>query len=804
MQISKMFLNRFVDIKNITDEDLENNLSCRGGLEVEVMVNFVPQVPYTIGKILTVEKHPHADKLNICLVQTEKQTLQIVCGAPNVKENAYVIVAHIGIIMPNGMKIEPREVKGVRSEGMLCSLQEIGIEEKFVPDVFKKGIYLFDEANDTHIGKKALDVLGFSDTLIDLSITPNRSDCLSYHGIAHEVSALFHREVDIKKFDAPRKKGTFKLSDFVNHLEIDDGTVKSYLLAGFKNLKVRTSPQWLQTVLIASGIRPINNIVDITNYIMLLFGTPIHAFDANKLNKKSMHVRFALPGETIVTLDNQERKLNGDDILIASSGVPVALAGIMGGANTEISSETENLIVELAVFPEKNIRNTSQRLNLRTDASQRFEKGVDARLLEKALNMLQNLLATYADAEVSEDIYEKHFETVINPIITFSHKELEQKIGTILSRQEVTKILESLSFFVVQQSDEKYAVQAPTWRLDIKIFEDVVEEIVRLYGYDKLPNAMPIDVCTPVVLSKKQKQLEKIHGQLQAQGLQEILTYTLKSSDEAERGSYQNKLLPFTILHPLNKERETLKTTNYSSMIETLMYHKNRAFLGGAFYEITDLYGKDMNKQILSIGAYGILFQQSLYQTKMDVDVFVMKGWIEYILSNVSSHKLEYIPSKNDLLHPGKSADIYIEDQYLGSFGNIHPLAARKLGVSDDLYLAELEMDVLLSYVSLVDNLMVHEISKFPNVERDLSFIINKKHKLATLVNVIWQAADIYCQNVEIIDIYDLGNEEETHSVTIRLSFNNSKETLASQTVDMAIEKILGNVKNELGGYLRE
>ncbi|MGL5042797.1 MAG: phenylalanine--tRNA ligase subunit beta [Culicoidibacterales bacterium] len=803
MLISRKILDVLAGIEGVTNEDLDHQLSCYGGLEVEGITPVIPPNNYVVGEVISAEKHPDADKLQVCNVLIGPQTLQIVCGAPNVAPGKFVIVAVVGTILPGGMEIQSRDVRGITSTGMLCSLQEIGLEEKFVDSRYKEGIYLFEDGA-VEAGMCAITALGWEKDVFDLSITPNRADCLSYRGVANEVAALFNNKTDNSLFNRPIIKGTFEGREVISEIAIDCQEVHSYTIRIFKDLKIMPAPLWMQSFLIATGVRPINNVVDITNYVMLFLGLPLHAFDANKLADDKMVVRFAKPSEQIITLDGKKRELSAEDIVIATRTTPIAIAGIMGGASTQVDDQTTSIILEAAIFNASHIRKTATRCNLRSDASARFEKGVDLLLPEMALNMATELLIKYASATASmQTMIAK--EVVYEPkTIMFTHDQLVNKIGVDLTTDEVVTILGRLNF-TINQAGENYEVIGPSYRIDLHIFEDVAEEVARLYGFDNIPNKLPLDVGRPVFVTAKRVIVDKMHQKLQGQGLQEILSYTLASKTRATLGTYKNKLEPLEILYPLNNERTTLKVTTYQSIIDVLQYHRNRFFSGSRFYEITDLYGALQSKTVLAFGAYGVIEDLPLHDVKITVDYFSLKGIVEQITADVAT-MISYQKTEHPLFHPNLAADVYFGSCYLGTFGKIHPIRAKALDVSEDFYLGEVSLaEIITSLTETNKHKTAYEqISKLPTIERDLAFVIERSIPAQTLVTSITEVAGPDCQEVIIFDVYEGKNIEQTEkSISIKFRFNNRNKTLTNEAVDKMVMEILVHVRQTCGAIVR-
>ena len=806
MLVSRKDLEKLVDLSDVSTEELCELYNNYGGLEVEEVTHIVPQNNYIVGKILAFAPHPAADKLNVCQVDLGHEVVEIVCGAPNVATDKYVLVATTGTTMPNGMTIEQREIRGVTSNGMLCSLQEIGLEEKYVDNRYKAGIFFFDDY-DVTVGDDALAALGFDTDVIDVSITPDRADCLSYRGLAYETAALAKKAVAPETFTFTQPAGTFSIHEYVSSLEVTTEKVLDYHLIAFRNITIKPSPAWMQRFLIANGVRPISNVVDITNYVMLLLGLPLHAFDGAKLPENKVIVRQAHANETITTLDDKERKLTEEDIVITTGAVSIALAGVMGGANTEIDEHTNVVVLEAAIFNPTSVRKTAVKFDLRSDASQRFEKGVDPTLPKLALALTSQLMIDYADAEVSEDTVSMDFVAQENPRISCEYQKIAQRIGIPLSSDDINAVLARLNFTVEQVDTIKMLVTAPTWRRDIAIFEDIVEEVARVYGFEHLPNNLPIDMARPVYKTDKMHYLDYVHSQLQGLGLQETLTYTLGTTAQATLGQYQSTLEPVSILYPLSADRETLRTTTYYSMLEVLEYHANRSFDHGAFYEMTNVYGVGTYHQVLGFAGFGNIENQKLYDLELAVDFYLLKAWFEATLQYIPKESLRYERTQNPIFHPGIAADVYLEGTFLGTFGKINPQTAKAFDFHSEFYVGEINIDTLFELEMQYKNKTERYIpvSKFPSIARDIAFIMDETMPLQALTTTIYESLGTVCKDVNVFDIY-VGSHIEAgkKSVALTITFSDAEKTLTNEYVSGLVEDLLAEVEADLAITVRK
>jgi len=812
MLVSRNALAKLVDLTDVSNEQLTTLFNNYGGLEVEEVYPAVLPNNYVIGHIKDVQKHPDADTLNVTQVDVGTEILEIVCGAPNVAAGQYVIVARVGTTMPNGMEIAARAVRGVVSNGMICSLAEIGVDSKYLSDEDKAGIYVFDQTVDVKVGADALTALDLKTEIFDLSITPNRADCLNYRGLAYEVAALTEHRLASDAFSYTMPEGNFSIKEYVHELQVPSEHVQAYNLIAYKNVVIKRAPQWMQSFLIAHDVRPINNVVDITNYVMLLLGLPLHAFDAAKLPAQEIIVRQAQDEETLVTLDDKMRVLSRDDVVISTGTDAVALAGVMGGATTEVDNNTTSIVLEAAIFDASSVRKTSLKFDLRSEASIRMEKMLDPSLPQLALALVSALMVQYAGADVSSDVLSFTKDEQTKPIvIAANYARLASHIGTLITPAEIDAILDRLSFTYTKTTDT-VAITPPTWRPDIRIFEDVVEEVARLYGLENIPNVLPIDVARPVFRTDKALFFETVHKNLQALGLQETITYTLESRAQATLGAYETNLTPINILYPLNNDRETLRTTTYYSMLETLQYHYNHSFASAAFYEITDVYGRANERnesyRVLAFGGYGMIEDQALYGLKTPIDFSLLKTWFERLLPNTLSRTMTYRNTSNTLFHPGLAADIYYGETYLGTFGNIHPQMAKNLDVHTKSYIGEIRIDTVYEFVESMertDATVYTPVSKFPSMNRDLTLVAPRALQANELVTCAWKYAGEYAQNVQILDVYTGEHIDEAHkSLTLNLVFNSRTSTLTNEIINDQIDAILKGLATELDVSLRK
>ena len=789
MRVKLEWLNELVDIEGLSIEEIVEKLSLYS-TEVETVEKLVNATNLVIGYVKECVKHENSDHLSVCKVDVGSEVLQIICGAPNVKAGQHVIVALNGAVLPNGLKIKKTKIRGVESNGMICSLLELGIEKKYVNEENQSGIYVFKD--EVKVGSDALKALNLDDYIIELGLTPNRGDLLSMLGVAIEVSAVFNRQLKPLAFSIPKEESLGKLS-------VISETDKSLVYFGkvFKNVEIKRSPTWLISRLIAFGIRPINSVVDVTNYILALFGQPLHAFDYNKLGEKIL-VRNAHKDEEILTLDNVKRKLREDDIVITNGVKPVAIAGVMGGKDTEVDENTTSIVLEAAVFDSKSVRNTSQRLGLRSDSSIRFEKGVDLNRTRFALNYASYLLQEIAGAKVGETVVDK--EVSLPPRrIKITEKDIESKLGIFINKETIKVLLERLKFAVTDNLE----VIIPTRRNDILIKEDVIEEIGRLYGYHHLPINLP-KTDSIGGLNHIQEVRRTIKSTLLGLGLNENITYSLVSAENNEGFTliHEENSKNIELLMPLSQERNVLRKSIIPSLIESAKYaynrkHKNIAIyeLGRVYYNL-DNYNEEEHLGLLLSNE----FSSSLNHSEK-VDFFFIKGILEELFNKLNMEvKFKPLSKLVDELHPKRSAEIYLNDDYIGYLGALHPKYADLHGL-DDVYVSEIKLAKVYEYRQ--PEFKFEQISKVPYVERDIAIVLKKNVLAGDVIDVIKSIKKTNLVDLNIFDVYtgDKVSEDEK-SIAISLVFS-SDETLTEDVINSKVERILKELKTQFNATLR-
>lgn len=790
MIIQLKWLNELVDLTGLSLKEISDKLSLYS-TEVEKTAALINATNIVVGHVQSKEAHPNSDHLSVLMVDVgQNEVLQIVCGAPNVEANQYVIVALVGAKLPGDFIIKQSKIRGVDSYGMVCSLQELGIEKKYIDEEFTNGIYYFNEPKPVGMdGAVALELDG--DT-IEIDVMPNRGDLLSMLGVAYEISALFNRPLKALKLP------TYEIAKGDNfEVYRDNDLCSSYYAQVIRNIKIKPSPLWLKSRLIAFGIRPINNVVDITNYILALFGQPLHAFDYDLLGKKIV-VRNAYENESFITLDRIKRNLITSDLVITDGLNPIALAGVMGGLATEVNANTKNILLEAAVFDPLTIRKTSTRLGLRSESSLRYERGVSLNRTEEALSYATQLLVDLAEASVAGVAVHSGVKTIADKTIEVPTKKINNVLGLTLDEKIIAEILRRLNF-KYQLTEQGFKISVPNRRNDLLIPEDIIEEIARLYGYNNIPATLPWDnQCG--YLQPKQINRRKIKNTLAILGLNEILTYSLVAKNS---NSDQEEL---KLLMPLSEERSILRASLIPSILEVIKYNYSRKNTSLAFFEMSKVYLKQggviFEKEYLS-GALSNTFTHTYWQRKSEkVDFFLVKGLLKQLFSelNLEVKFLPY-PKELKLLHPKRSAKLILNNEEIGCLGQLHPQYAQENSL-DEIYLFEINLEKIINNNNSF--VVFKPLSKLPAVQRDLAFLCNINILASEIVDAIYKTDKQLISNVEIFDLYQGENiSEEEKSIAVNIIFS-SDEPLNDEIINKKIEKIIKDLNFRFKARLRD
>lgn len=753
-----------------------------------------------VGKILEIKKHPDADKLVVTKVDVGNEIIQIVTGADNINENDIVPIAKDGSELPGGVKIKKGQLRGIDSCGMMCSVGELGLELSDYPEQIEHGIMILDKSLEKELGKDIVEILNLKEDIIDFEITPNRPDCLSIEGLGRETAVSLDKE-----FKNPRKNiDELKIED---KKELEGLTVNitapdlcyRYIARIVKNVKIGSSPEWMKRRLKACGVRSINNIVDITNYVMLEMGQPMHAFDINSIEGKHITVRRAKNGEIITTLDEQERKLDENDLVISDEKKAVAIAGVMGGLNSEIEQDTKTVVFESAVFNGGSVRKTAKKVGLRTESSSRFEKGLSAENALRAINRAVELVELIGAGEVVDgkiDVYPT--KQKINKI-PLEVERINNLLGIKLSKQEMIDILKKLEIKV-----ENNMAIAPYFRMDLEFVADIAEEILRFYGYDKLETTLVNADTTIGIRNKEQKIQKKIREVLVNNGLSEIYTYGFVSEKDLEKSNIQEELKKYaiTIQNPLSDDYKLMRPTTVPSMMQILANNANKKNQNVKLFDISRNY-KNVNNEvqngevplqedILTIGMYG-----------EDVDFYTLKGLIENVLETISVNRYDIEKeTENNSYHPGRCANLKVGIDTISTIGEVHPEVLMNYDIEKRAYLAEVNITKLVKYAR--ENKKYVEVPKFPAVERDIAVIVDETVEVGQIEKIITKKGKKQLESAKLFDIYrDDKIGENKKSVAYSLIFRDKNKTLSDDEINVSMENIIAELKKEIGAELR-
>jgi phenylalanyl-tRNA synthetase beta chain len=803
MFVSYKWLQDYVDLTGETAQDLAEKIT-KSGIEVEgveVLNEGIKGV--VIGYILEREQHPNADKLSKCLVDIGlEQPVQIICGAKNVAQGQKVAVATVGAVLPGNFKIKRAKLRGEESNGMICSLTELGMEGKIIPKEYSEGIFVFPA--DAPVGEDAIALLNRDDQVLELGLTPNRSDCLSMIGVAYEVAAILNR--DVKLPEIALEPINEKASDYIKIIVEAKEDNPLYVAKVIKNVKIGPSPLWMQTRLMSAGIRPHNNVVDITNYILLEYGQPLHAFDYDRLGSKEIVVRRANEGETIQTLDDAKRALTTDHLVITNGQEPVAIAGVMGGANSEVISDTTTVLLEAAYFNGGTVRKASKDHGLRSEASARFEKGVDPNRVRPAGERAAYLMAKYANGEVLEGTSELDNLTVEPAVIAITLEKINRVLGTNLSIGEVKAIFDRLQFEVSMDQD-MITVTAPTRRGDIKIEEDLLEEVARLYGYDEIPKTLPIGSTTPGKLNNYQQKRRIVRHYLEGAGLYQAVTYSLTSEDKVSQYAIE-KRDAIRLAMPMSEDRSMLRLSILPQLLEVLKYNSARQNDSLAVYETGAVFlsnGNDAQpdeQEHLAGAITGLWHSHSWQGEKKHVDFYVLKGILEGLFAKLGlSENVTYVQAQFDGMHPGRTAEIHLGGEKIGFVGQVHPSVQKELDLKDT-YVFELSLKAVLE--AGTDPTRYVAIPRFPSISRDIALVVDKETAAGALKDIILTAGESLLKDVYVFDLYEGEHMEEgKKSLAFSLKYMDPERTLTDEEVTKVHGKVLLALQEKSGAVLR-
>ncbi len=783
MRLSLNFVKDYVDIdENIDVKELAEKMTAVGN-EYDEATSLVNATNLVVGEVLTCQMHPDSDHLHLCEVNIGEEVLNIVCGAPNVRTGLKVIVAKVGAELPGGVKIKKGLIRGQESNGMLCSLYEIGIDKKYLSEQDKNGIC--ELPSNAKPGDDPIKVLGLDDKIIDFELTANRGDLLSILGMAYEISSIYNKEVHV-----PDLKHN-EIEEDVNNefnLNIETENCSLFLAKKVKDIVIKESPDFIKNRLIACGIRPINNVVDISNYVMLELGQPLHFYDSDNLGDTIL-VRMAKNGEELVTLDSTKRILNENDIVITNGKEVVGLAGVMGGMNTEVENTTKNVLIEAAIFDSVKVRKTSNKI-LRSEASNRFEKGLDPNRTYMAIERACRLLEKYANAKVEKGtaIYDKTENK--EKKIKIEYEYINNVLGTNISKKDIVDVFKRLKF-ETDENENDVLVTVPTRRRDISIKEDLVEEVGRIYGVDKIEGKLPM---VQMKMGSIDKTIRKIRHKMCDLGLNETLTYVLINDKDVKKFT-TDKFEKLKLLDPITEERNTLRYSLIPSLYKVYEYNKARENkdiclfeIGKGFWKKEGVYGEDQKICVLMTGKY-----YNKIGFNKQVDFYDIKGVTEELLDFLGYGGRYSFIVPNEIpneLHPGQTASINVNNDIVGIVGKIHPEVE-----NEDVYVMEINLDKLLN--KRVGKMKFKEISKFPTIKKDLAILLDKDIASKEVELKIKKKAGSLLQEIKVFDVYEGKNiDKNKRSIAYSLTFGNEKRTLNDDEVNNIMENIISSLEN--------
>lgn len=806
MLVSYKWLNEYLDLSMVSAQELADKMSVTG-IEVEAV-----EVPaeglkkIVVGEVVECVDHPDSDHLHICQVNIgEEELSQIVCGAPNVKAGIKVIVALPNSRIAGNVKIKKGKMRGQVSNGMICSLEEIGYSDSVIPKEYSEGIQYLPE--DAIPGEDVFPYLNMDDAIIELSITPNRADALSMRGVAYEVGAIYNQVPNFKdeELHEVAQPAHEKIS-----VKVEDTTdAPSYQIRVIENVKIAPSPQWLQNVLMNAGIRPINNVVDVTNYILLLFGQPLHAFDYAKLGSQEILVRRAHEKEELVTLDGVTRQLTKENIVITNGQVPVALAGVMGGLDSEIDNQTTTVALEAALFDPLSVRRTSKQFNLRSESSSRFEKGINKATVDQACDVAAAMIASLAGGEVLNGAV-KGSEVIAEDVeVAITLSRINNYLGTELTVAQVSDIFEALGF-AYSEKDEHYIVVVPPRRWDISIEADIIEEVARIYGYNNLPSTLPSGETVAGALTREQRLTRKVRSLFEGNGLSEAISYALTTETKSKQFMLKESQ-PTRLDWPMTEDRSVLRLNLISGLLDDVAYNVARKNTQLALYEVGHVfYRNEDTTTALPIEETHIAFALSGEWTTKDwqgkgekVDFYHAKGVLDNLFAMLSVEDVIRYEKTSAMkeMHPGRTATIYLGEAKIGFIGQVHPSVAKAYDVPET-YVAELNLEALLA--NDAGKLIYQPVSKFPAVSRDIALLVKEEISNQEIVQEINQAAGKFLTNVELFDVYQGKNIEAGHkSLAYSLTFVNPEATLTDEEINRAMEKVTKALTEKFEAVIR-
>lgn len=804
MKVSYKWLQEYLELADVEPKALADRMS-RTGIEVDDVIEPGAGLKkIVVGHALDVIDHPDSDHLHICQVDIgEEEPIQIVCGAPNIAAGQKIIVALHGARITGNMKIKKGKIRGQVSNGMICSLEELGYSDSVIPKKYADGIFVL--AEDAEVGQDIATVLGLDDAILDIDITPNRADALSMRGVAHEVAAIYNKKANFATYTNSQTED--KIEDYMAVAVDDQNDSPAYHIQVIKNVTIKESPMWLQIKLMNAGMRPVNNVVDITNYILMEYGQPLHAFDYDKIGSKEILVRRAKNGEQLKTLDGVDRELSESNIVITNGQEPIALAGVMGGFDSEITDSTTTVALEFALFDSLSIRKTATAFNLRSESSARFEKGINVATIEEAGHHAAALIHELAGGTIVEGTASQTNLTVENKEVAITLAKINRSLGTAIEMAEVSAIFDQLGFGYSVDGD-RLTISVPPRRWDISIEADIVEEVARIYGYDRLPATLPVTASIPGQLTPAQKLIRQTRHEMEASGLTQNISYVLTTAEKSKAYT-QYQAEPIRLAWPMSEDRSTLRMNLVSSLLENTAYNVARNNADIRFYEIGKIFLPDseavlpQEKEQVAAVLTGSIVQKGWQTSRVAVDFYHVKGILEGYFTRLGlADKIVYRPTQSiDWMHPGRTAEIVLDGTVIGYVGQLHPSVAKDYDLKET-YAFEFNLDQVLATDK--EDISQDPIPKYPGTSRDIAILVDATVTHEEIRSIIEANAGKFLVNIHLFDIYQgEGIEDGKKSMAYSLAFLNPQETLVDEDVQTAVEKVESALAEQLSASIR-
>ncbi len=804
MRVSYKWLKEYVDIP-VSPEELAERMTMTG-----VAVENIEYMGKNLNKIVTarietISPHPNADKLVVCQINTGSENLQVVTGAPNVREGQVVLLALVGATLPD-MKITRAKLRGVESFGMLCSAQELGLDPENFPPEQRNGILEFP--GDTPLGVDVKELLGLDDVILELELTPNRADCLSMVGVAREVSAVLGTALKLPEINVTETEESIdgKVSININEPEL----CGRYVGRLIRNVKIGPSPNWMQQRLQAAGVRPISNMVDVTNYVMLELGQPLHAFDYGKLKDQTIIVRRAEEGEKLYSLDNVERTLTSDMLVITDPAGPAAIAGVMGGLESEITDSTTSVLLEAAYFKPASIHRTSKNLNLRSESSMRFEKGIDINGCLNAANRACQLIQEMGAGEIVSGFVDNHPSPSGNTVIRLRPDRIKLIVGVEVPGDRIKEIMLNLGFNVKEDGGD-FLVEVPTRRGDISLEIDLIEEVARLYGYNNIPITLPEGASTEGRKTEVQAAVDRILDLMTECGLNEIITLSFmnpRNFDMLNLPMDDSRRVAVTVENPLSEEQRVLRTTVLPGLLDILARNSARKNKDLAMFEVGRVFvpviGEKLPKEILTLGAVVSGKTPGNWQVRSyEMDFYYLKGILESLFRALNISGYSFVPEKgNHAFHPGRAASVRLNNEDIAVIGEIHPSVTENYKLNERVYAMEVNLEKVINACKGLKR--IEPLPKYPSMERDMAIVVQRDVHAGEIIDDIKKNGGKLLKRVELFDIYEGEQIEKGYkSLAFALQFQAADRTLTDEEVTDAYEKIRNALSQTHNAQLR-